>query len=545
MKIVWLAINSSHSHSSLALPILHAASARQIPAEWDVVQATVNDSVAALSAEAVEHGPDVLAASVYLFNRRFVLDVIRRVRALLPRCRVILGGPEFLGANAAFMQSEPSVDAVLRGEGEHSFPAWLRCQSDKSEWKHVPGLCWIDAHGVYRDNGMAPAETDLAQLPAPEESRFFDWSKPFVQIETSRGCPGNCRFCSSCGVPLRNLPLDLVVAKLERLREREVREVRVLDRTFNAEPGRCAELLSHFRSECGNMRFHLEMHPGMLSARVKTELSKAEPGQLHLEVGLQTSHSDALQAVGRKSSPDKIWAALSFLCKSPALETHIDLLAGLPGLTLQHLLDDLHRLTELGPDEIQLEVLKVLPGTPLREDAAALGIVNSPTPPYDVMRTAQMSVAEIEEARLLSRVVDAYYNQPELRDAVRVAAACSATFYRDFAAFLREHGVLGVPQSLKNRFQHLHAFADRALPQVAECLEYHWLRAGLSPSQGICRPRQWRARLPADAVLVEGNADALQGGKSRIWHLQQESGEFWFVYGRGAARRADAIYRRE
>ena len=29
---------------------------------------------------------------------------------------------------------------------------------------------------------------NFSELVPPEESRFFNWSKPFVQLETTRGC---------------------------------------------------------------------------------------------------------------------------------------------------------------------------------------------------------------------------------------------------------------------------------------------------------------------------------------------------------------------
>ena len=188
-RIVWLAVNAAHSHASFALPLLHRAAADFPGVTWSAVEATGKDLLADVTAAVIAQDPDVLSASVYLFNRRFVLDVVQRVKALLPACRVLLGGPEFLGDNAPFLRTTPVVDAVLRGEGERGFRAWLAAWLTTASWESVPGLCWLDAAGHYRDNGCAEPVA-AAELRSPAQSLFFDWSKPFVQLETSRGCQG-------------------------------------------------------------------------------------------------------------------------------------------------------------------------------------------------------------------------------------------------------------------------------------------------------------------------------------------------------------------
>lgn len=45
----------------------------------------------------------------------------------------------------------------------------------------------------------------------------------------------------------------------------------------------------------------------------------------------------------------------------------------------------------------------------MREDANALGIVYSPDVPYEVLKTEFMSVGDLREARLLSRLIDGFY----------------------------------------------------------------------------------------------------------------------------------------
>ena len=155
MKLLWLDLNSSYAHSSLALPALHAQIADDDAIEWDIVSATINENVGMVAGEVYRRRPDLLAATVWLFNHEQLLHIISRVKALLPQCCIVLGGPEFLGDNEFFLHNNPFVSCVFRGEGEEVFPQWITHRNNPSEWKNIPGLCYLDSHGNYIDNGIA------------------------------------------------------------------------------------------------------------------------------------------------------------------------------------------------------------------------------------------------------------------------------------------------------------------------------------------------------------------------------------------------------
>ena len=547
MRLCWLDINASYSHASLALPLLHAAT--PAGADWLRVSGVMSDLPARLAGRVVATAPDVVAATAYLFTHDGVLRTLRRVKALRPACRVVLGGPEFWGGNEEFLRRERGVvDAVFRGEGEGSLARWLERLDLPAQWADVPGLCWLDAAGVYRDNGTAQlSEAEWNALPSPTASSFWDWSKPFVQLETVRGCVNRCAFCTSCltGAP-RVLALERVGERLVEIQQHGIRDVRVLDRTFNADPARAVRLLDLFRELCPDTRFHLEIHPGFLGAEMRAALAAAPLGKLHLEVGLQTTDAAALSACRRGAGGTRAWEGLEFLCSCRNLEVHVDLLAGLPGLTHAALLADLEQVLALGPAEIQLELLKLLPGTPLRDQAASLGVAYAPDPPYEVLATATAGVAELENARNLSTVVDAYYNHPVLQPAVRSAARLVPNVLPDLARFLAAESGEGQGMSLENRCRALHRFLCRA-PQfrlAAEQVGFQWLLAGLGPGHGPGQERPWKQPIPAAAALVCGDSAPAGVGHPRVWALDREAGTDFFLYDRGRERsRPVAVYR--
>ena len=130
MKILWIDLNSSYAHASLALPALHAQISDNLQAEWEVVSATINENVGMIVDEIYRRKPDILASTAWLFNHEQLLHITARLKALLPHSCIVLGGPEFLGNNEDYLRRHPFIDCVFRGEGEEVFPQWLSC------WNH-------------------------------------------------------------------------------------------------------------------------------------------------------------------------------------------------------------------------------------------------------------------------------------------------------------------------------------------------------------------------------------------------------------------------
>ena len=150
MKILWIDLNSSYAHSSLALPALHAQLKDCSEYEWEMVSATINENIGKIVDDICSHQPDILAATCWLFNHEVLMHIVSRAKALLPKTCVILGGPEFLGENETFLRKNPFVDCVFRGEGEIEFPKWLASWNQPEQWKGIIGLCYLDTKNHYQ-----------------------------------------------------------------------------------------------------------------------------------------------------------------------------------------------------------------------------------------------------------------------------------------------------------------------------------------------------------------------------------------------------------
>lgn len=490
MRIVWLDLNCSYAHSSLALPALHAQVMHRTDVVWEVVHTTTGESVGTAVDAIYAHCPDVVAATAWLFTHEHLLHIIARVKALLPQVVVILGGPEFLGDNERYLHHHPEVDCVLRGEGEESFARWLDVWNHPTAWCDIDGLCYIDkSTHDFHDNALARV-MNFAALHAPEESTLFTWGKPFVQVETTRGCFNTCAFCvSGVGDPIRMLPLEDIRRRLDNIRERGIRDVRVLDRTFNYHPRHAIELLQLFAEYHPHLRFHLEIHPALLPQSVREVLVAMPHGLLHLEAGIQSLRQEVLDASIRKGRLEQALDGLRFLCSLPNLVTHADLIAGLPYYTLSQIYEDIHTLAAYQAGEIQLESLKLLPGTMMRRDAEELVIRYSPLPPYEVLETGAITNHELQEARLLSRLLDAYYNTAAWQSITRRLILEEEGFLHHFLCHLIEHNYIDQPMSLERRGELLYLFCCDCYPKHVTEVAVAWIEAGMSlkkrPAEGV------------------------------------------------------------
>ena len=222
-----------------------------------------------------EHGrPDAVGIST-------ITATVQRGYALADECRaqgipVILGGP-----HVTFLPDEALAhgDLVVRGEGEGAMDAlldlWSHGHVAATDPRHaaVPNLSWKDGAGVIRHNELAPWITDLDALPVPDFSLAGGTAdcviggKRTVMVQTSRGCPFDCSFCSVTGMFGKKFRYRSVAAILQELRQYNTRHhfVFFCDDNFTANKRRARELLEAMIAE--GFRFQW-------STQVRTDLAR-------------------------------------------------------------------------------------------------------------------------------------------------------------------------------------------------------------------------------------------------------------------------------
>jgi hypothetical protein len=125
----------------------------------------------------------------------------------------------------------------------------------------------------------------------------------------------------------------------------------------------------------------------------------------------------------------------------------------------------------------------------MRRDAVTLGIRYSPLPPYEVLATDVISSTELQEARRLSRLLDAYYNTPAWQLLTRSLILDEEDFLHRFLAYLTRHNYIEQPMSLERRGELLYLFCCEHYPHRVTDAAVAWIEAGMSlkkrPAEGV------------------------------------------------------------
>lgn len=530
MNITFLSFNCSYSHTTLAGAYFRAYTDLQGAHTWRTVELTTKEKMEYILQELLSEEIDLLLASCYIFNRIELEQVLGRFRRLRPNVTVILGGPEFLGDNEAIVADQRLTDIVIRGEGEIPMKALLDQSLDP---EGIAGLCYLNRTGEYCDTGMADDIQDLDEIPSPFLHNFMNLKKPFIQIETTRGCPNKCAFCtSSIGDGVRSFSLERVRADLRVIRQNKITEIRLLDRTFNCNIDRAVKLIEMFRDEFPDMHFHAEFDPAFMPDRLVDALRLAPVGQLHLEAGLQTFSDVSYEKVGRLAPVNKTAEGLAKLCDLENIEVHADLIAGLPGGGIHDLYRDISTMIELGPTEIQLENLKLLPGTPLEKNAEADGLIAAQLPPYEVLQTDIYSFAELALCQQWSRMIDWFYNLIPLQKCFRQFVLAEPENFRLFHAFLDKRDLLRNPMGPENRLKLFHQFLSQHPDQdIMDLLAESWFISGYSPEHGPFPGKRWIEEIPAKASLSYGSANKIEYWK--VYCYEESHRTLYIAYNKG------------
>jgi radical SAM superfamily enzyme YgiQ (UPF0313 family) len=420
-EIVLATINAKWIHPSLALRLLQAnlgALAERSAILEFALRQPLEEKVSAIIAER----PRVLALSVYIWNHEATLALLKALEAywsadqkeLVPRPIIVLGGPEvsYLSDEAPLVRM---ADWIVRGEGELVF------QSIMEHLFFEEPLEQLDRYGVRSDRWILahPVPLDLIRS-AYHLYTDEDINRKLIYVEASRGCPFGCEFClSSLDRRVRTFPLETFLSDMEGLFVRGAKGFKFLDRTFNLDYERAEKILLFFLERIEPPAYvHFEMVPSRFPDRLRDVLRQFPAGTLRLEVGIQTFTPEVARRIGRPSNPEKEQEALRFLRDETNAIVHADLIAGLPGETLESFARSFNMLWAVRPTEIQLGILKKLPGTPIARHDGPFGMVFDERPPYEVLETATLSRSELDRVKNFARFWELIVNRGHFDDLI-------------------------------------------------------------------------------------------------------------------------------
>jgi hypothetical protein len=116
------------------------------------------------------------------------------------------------------------------------------------------------------------------------------------------------------------------------------------------------------------------------------------------------------ERIGRRQDPDLVEQNLTALLARTSAHVHSDLVAGLPGETLEGFAAGFDRLHRIGCHEIQVGILKRLRGAPIARHDREWGMIYDPDPPYELLENCTLSFSAVRRVKRLARYLDLVLN---------------------------------------------------------------------------------------------------------------------------------------
>ncbi len=341
-----------------------------------------------------KNNPQIVAFSVYVWNRFILTETAKVLRAILPNVTILVGGTE-VTANPKSFVNDTLFDYIICGEGEETVSNLV---ADILENK-------------------APKERLIYSKPCnleTIESPYLDGTLNASDYggalwELARGCPFRCSFCyeSKGEKKVRYFSKKRLLEELQFFVDSGIDQVFVLDPTYNVDKNRALEILRTIEKKAPDIFFHFECRPEFIDQKLARAFANIS---CSLQIGLQSSNEQVLKLVNRPFNKKEFVKNIGLLNETGAV-FGFDIIYGLPGETLETFKQTINFALELYPNHVEIFQLSVLPGTTLADQAKQMNINHLKEAPYHVLNTPTLSVKDIEKAKQLSFACSVLYTQ--------------------------------------------------------------------------------------------------------------------------------------
>ncbi|MEW6592156.1 MAG: radical SAM protein [Candidatus Hadarchaeota archaeon] len=277
--------------------------------------------------------PGVVGVGVLTPTFKQGTKIANAIKAELPDTKIVFGNYHATYTYDRILMKYPSVDYVVLGEGELSFPELVDSLEKGENVEKIPGL-------AFRKNGrvaQGPQRRlidNLDVLPVPDRSLLeeeyrseimgvFGSSGRFTTVLTSRGCPYNCRYCACAAFSLRRTRFrspEAVVAEIEMLCREGYEEVGFVDDNLLVNRKRMDKICDMLKEREIKMNYWAE---GRVDEASREVLKKfAGVGCKTMYFGMESGSQKVLNYFGKNTTPNMAKVAVKN-CKDGGIENVI------------------------------------------------------------------------------------------------------------------------------------------------------------------------------------------------------------------------------
>lgn len=264
--------------------------------------------------QVIEFKPDILGISFYTTLAEGAAQLSKDIRATLPHCWVVLGGPH---ATALPMETlhDSQAHIVVVGEGEEVFyqiVKTFRETLDLEACYALPGVYCFDSKQKLQSNAPCPFIKSLDDIPFPafdliDLSKYRGWyltkQKPELIILSARGCPFNCIYCSnavwkSSSPALRIRSPKNVVDELEQLHHKfGIREVFDNADEFNNNIKNAVAICEEIKQRDLKITWKAQLRAKPVTDELAAAMASAGCWYVHL--GIESGNQETLDGIGK------------------------------------------------------------------------------------------------------------------------------------------------------------------------------------------------------------------------------------------------------
>lgn len=474
MRVLLTTLNSKYIHSNLSIRYLYM-SALEYRRYIELKEFTINNDENYIYTEIVRGEYDLVCFSCYIWNIEMTMRIAENLKKARPNIKILFGGPEVSFEAIPFMRKNKYVDFIITGEGEETFnKTIMQFLSHKPDYSNIGNL-------LYREGGkiFVNEEGDLGNfsyVPFPY-SFLQPVSDKIVYYETTRGCPYSCSYClSSVYKGIRALPIARVKKEIAYFLRKHVKQVKLIDRTFNYDVKRSNQIIKYIIENDNSVtNFHFEICGELVDDEFVELMSISRAGLFQLEIGVQSTNTQALAAVGRSTQIEKVLGNIKRLTKLDNINVHVDLIAGLPYEDFASFVNSFNDAYDLKADNLQLGFLKLLKGTAIRNNRVKYGYVFRDVAPYEVISNKYISAEGIARLKMVETVLDLYHNkggfERTIEYVIDIFDGKAFDFYEQFAYFFYLKGYQHKNHKKENLYRIFYEYAcwkDRSFPGLAQ-----------------------------------------------------------------------------
>ncbi|MEG0585057.1 MAG: DUF4080 domain-containing protein [Christensenellaceae bacterium] len=414
MKTLLIAINSSYVHTNLAVRSILAASKNPM----ELREYNINQQLSDVVSDLLD--AEIAAFSCYIWNIDYVLKAAQDLKKINPSVKIVLGGPQVTFDAYEVMQKNDFVDYILCGEAELVFDDLINqiqaADNQNLEDFKMDGILYRNEKQICGNDTYQFLKNMDDLLLYKEE---YNCNKLYY-YESTRGCPFCCAYCLSGALPcgVREKSLEKVFRDIDVFVKNDVKLVKFVDRTFNANKQRAKKIIEYVIDHTKNTSFHFEIALDLVDEEMLILFEHAPVGKIQLEAGVQSCNEKTLHTVIRKTNINKVCENAQKILKNQNIHLHLDLIAGLPFEDLNSFAHSFDTVYDLYADALQLGFLKLLKGSSLYEKSAEYGIIARSYPPFEVLKTNEMTAADLFYFKGVEEQLNRYYNTGRARKAL-------------------------------------------------------------------------------------------------------------------------------